>query len=69
MQPRSLRHQRWDTEQRPVYLKEPLQPDGSLVLSDRRNRLPQPKPSLVLPRLNPVDCYYLYNPDGFYRME
>ena len=23
----------------------------------------------VLPRLNPVDCYYLYNPDGYFRME
>jgi ATP-dependent Clp protease protease subunit len=23
----------------------------------------------VLPRVNPVDCYYLHNPDGFFRME
>ena len=23
----------------------------------------------VLPHLNPVDCYYLYNPDGFYRLK
>ena len=23
----------------------------------------------VLPRVNPVDCYYLHNPDGYYRME
>lgn len=23
----------------------------------------------TLPRLNPVDCYYLYNPDSYYRME
>ena len=22
-----------------------------------------------LPRLNPVDCYYLYDPDGYYRAE
>jgi len=24
---------------------------------------------MVLPHLNPVDCYYLHNPDGYYRME
>lgn len=23
----------------------------------------------VLPRVNPVDCYYLHNPDGYFRME
>lgn len=23
----------------------------------------------VLPRLSPLDCYYLYNPDGYYHME
>ncbi len=23
---------------------------------------------VVLPRLDPVDCYYLYNPDGYYRL-
>ena len=23
----------------------------------------------ILPRLNPVDCYYLHNPDGYYRVE
>jgi ATP-dependent Clp protease protease subunit len=22
---------------------------------------------LALPRLDPVDCYYLYNPDGYFR--
>jgi ATP-dependent Clp protease protease subunit len=26
-------------------------------------------PYMVLPHLNPVDCYYLHNPDGYYRME
>jgi ATP-dependent Clp protease, protease subunit len=25
--------------------------------------------SITLPRLNPADCYYLHNPDGFYRVE
>jgi ATP-dependent Clp protease protease subunit len=24
---------------------------------------------MVIPRVNPVDCYYLHNPDGYYRME
>jgi ATP-dependent Clp protease protease subunit len=24
---------------------------------------------VVLPRLNPMDCYYLYNPDGYFRVE
>jgi ATP-dependent Clp protease protease subunit len=23
----------------------------------------------TLPRLNPLDCYYLYNPDGFYQVK
>jgi ATP-dependent Clp protease protease subunit len=26
------------------------------------------KPYHVLPRLGPFDCYYLYNPDGYYRI-
>ncbi|HEX8313126.1 MAG TPA: ATP-dependent Clp protease proteolytic subunit [Chthoniobacteraceae bacterium] len=26
-------------------------------------------PGMVLPRLNPLDCYYLYNPDGYFRVE
>jgi ATP-dependent Clp protease protease subunit len=27
------------------------------------------RPVLLLPRLNPLDAYWLYNPDGFYRMQ
>ncbi|MDQ3620891.1 MAG: ATP-dependent Clp protease proteolytic subunit [Verrucomicrobiota bacterium] len=27
------------------------------------------RPSQLLPRLNPADCYYLYNPDGYFRIE
>jgi ATP-dependent Clp protease protease subunit len=23
---------------------------------------------VLLPRLDPVDCYYLYNPDNYYRL-
>ena len=26
-------------------------------------------PYMLLPHLNPVDCYYLHNPDGYYRAE
>ena len=27
------------------------------------------RPYMLLPRLNPVDCYYLYNPDNYFRGE
>ncbi len=27
------------------------------------------KPIALLPRLNPLDAYWMYNPDGFYRMQ
>jgi len=27
------------------------------------------RPYMVLPRANPADCYYLHNPDGYYRAE
>ncbi len=26
------------------------------------------RPFMTLPRLNPMDCYWLYNPDGYYRL-
>jgi ATP-dependent Clp protease protease subunit len=26
------------------------------------------RPSMVLPRLNPFDCYWIYNPDGYYKL-
>lgn len=26
------------------------------------------RPAIRLPRLNPLDCYWLYNPDGYYKM-
>lgn len=25
------------------------------------------RPYMALPRLNPFDCYWLYNPDGYFR--
>lgn len=37
----------------PTALKEEIDADG--------------KPHAWLPRLNPMDCYFLYNPDGYYR--
>ena len=27
------------------------------------------RPAALLPRLNPLDAYWLYNPDGYYRMQ
>ncbi|MES2568964.1 MAG: ATP-dependent Clp protease proteolytic subunit, partial [Verrucomicrobiota bacterium] len=27
------------------------------------------RPFMTLPRLNPIDCYYLYNPDSYFRSE
>jgi ATP-dependent Clp protease protease subunit len=27
------------------------------------------KPISLLPRLNPLDAYWLYNPDSYYRMQ
>ncbi|SKB09158.1 ATP-dependent Clp protease, protease subunit [Prosthecobacter debontii] len=27
------------------------------------------RPAAMLPRLNPLDAYWMYNPDGFYRMQ
>lgn len=38
----------------PTALKEEIDADG--------------KPHAWLPRLNPMDCYFLYNPDGYYRV-
>jgi ATP-dependent Clp protease protease subunit len=29
----------------------------------------QARPAAVLPRLSPLDCYYLFNPDGYFRSE
>jgi ATP-dependent Clp protease protease subunit len=49
-----------DSEEKPkpaatvVALKEDVDPEG--------------KPFAYLPRLNPKDVYFLYNPDGYYRM-
>jgi len=37
---------------------------ASLEKTDDKGR-----PYMVLPRLNPVDCYYLYNPDNYFRSE
>jgi ATP-dependent Clp protease protease subunit len=26
------------------------------------------RPCMSLPRLNPLDCYWIYNPDGYFRV-
>ncbi len=26
------------------------------------------RPAMLLPRLNPMDCYWIYNPDGYFRL-
>ena len=36
---------------------------------DPGNQEPGAKRGALLPRLNPIDCYYLYNPDAYYRTE
>lgn len=39
-------------------------PNGVVDGTDERG-----KPAAFLPRLNPLDAYWLYNPDGYYRMQ
>lgn len=38
--------------------------NGVAEAKDERGR-----PAAMLPRLNPMDAYWLYNPDGYYRLE
>jgi ATP-dependent Clp protease protease subunit len=42
----------------------PLTESG--IMEDRDER---GKPIAILPRLNPLDAYWMYNPDGYYRMQ
>ncbi len=44
-------------------LHDPLS-TGAVESQDERG-----KPISLLPRLNPLDAYWLYNPDGYYRMQ
>lgn len=44
-------------------LHDPLS-TGAVEAQDERG-----KPISLLPRLNPLDAYWLYNPDGYYRMQ
>jgi ATP-dependent Clp protease protease subunit len=44
-------------------LHDPLS-TGAVEAQDERG-----KPIALLPRLNPLDAYWLYNPDGYYRMQ
>lgn len=41
----------------------PAQADLEMATDERG------KPIALLPRLNPLDAYWLYNPDGFYRLQ
>ncbi len=43
---------------------DPLTSAGIVESTDERG-----KPISLLPRLNPLDAYWLYNPDGYYRMQ
>jgi ATP-dependent Clp protease protease subunit len=43
---------------------DPNTVSGSVESTDERG-----KPISLLPRLNPLDAYWLYNPDGYYRMQ
>ena len=50
-----------------------LNPDVEKVAEAKKEALveeidPDGKPFTYLPRLNPKDVYFLYNPDGYYRM-
>ena len=42
-------------------------PDDSGPLTEKLDA--KGRSYVTLPRLNPMDCYYLYNPDGYFRME
>ncbi len=42
-------------------------PDDAVTMNEKLDA--KGRPFVVLPRLNPMDCYYLYNPDGYFRME
>ena len=41
-------------EQLPILLMEQLDEKG--------------RPCMSLPRVNPLDCYWIYNPDGYFRV-
>lgn len=45
---------------------KPAHPAGQTALKEEIDADGQPH--AWLPRLNPKDCYFLYNPDGYYRM-
>ena len=49
-----------------------VNPDSAKGTDDKKQALveqtdPEGKPFVFLPRLNPKDVYFLYNPDGYYR--
>jgi ATP-dependent Clp protease protease subunit len=40
--------------------------DGQTLMEQRDEK---GRPFVVLPRLNPMDCYWMYNPDGYFRAQ
>jgi ATP-dependent Clp protease protease subunit len=38
-------------------------------LMGEAGRAAKARPGATLPRLSPLDCYYLFNPDGYFQME
>ncbi|MDR1280095.1 MAG: ATP-dependent Clp protease proteolytic subunit [Opitutaceae bacterium] len=52
-----------DSVTRPAPGEDPRRHVGEQEKVDDSGRAYQ-----LLPRLNPLDCYYLYNPDGYYRL-
>ncbi|MGD0016211.1 MAG: ATP-dependent Clp protease proteolytic subunit [Verrucomicrobiia bacterium] len=47
-------------------LPPPVHGDNQLALQERVDA--NGRRYVLLPRLDPVDCYYLYNPDNYYRL-
>ena len=47
-------------------MRSPLPSPGHESLKEERDE--KGRPSMTLPRLNPMDCYWIYNPDGFFRL-
>ena len=47
-------------------MRSPIPSPGHESLKEERDE--KGRLSMTLPRLNPMDCYWIYNPDGFFRL-